>query len=133
VRGLLLDTSAFLLLALQDQAISPSARIRLEDEPRFVSHICAIEMAIKHSIGKLELPPPFQTSFAYGFNAATARFGATLIPLELRHIEVLSGLPLHHRDPFDRIMISQALAEDLTIVTRDRAFSAYAGLDILPI
>jgi PIN domain nuclease of toxin-antitoxin system len=133
VKGLLLDTSAFLLLALEDEAVSPSARQRLDDEPRFVSQICAVEIAIKHSIGKLVLPAPFQTAFAYAFDTVVSEFRATLLSLDIRHIETLSRLPLHHRDPFDRIIISQALAEEMTVVTRDRGFRAYDGLDTLQI
>ncbi len=47
------------------------------------------------------------------------------LALERKHIRAVSNLPLHHRDPFDRLIIAQALAEDLTIVTADRSFAAY--------
>lgn len=50
---------------------------------------------------------------------------ASLLPIETAHLRRLRGLPFHHRDPFDRLLIAQAVAEDLVIVTRDRAFQAY--------
>jgi PIN domain nuclease of toxin-antitoxin system len=132
VNGFLLDTSAFLILGLED-SVSRSARGALETAPRFVSQICAVEMAIKQSIGKLPLPPPFQTSFESAFERIASEFQADLLELQMRHIEIFSRLPLHHRDPFDRIMIAQAIAEELTIVTRDRAFAAYDNLTVLEI
>jgi PIN domain nuclease of toxin-antitoxin system len=90
-------------------------------------------MAIKLGLGKLQLPPPFQTSLAHAFADAVDRFAAQILPIELRHIEMLSHLPLHHRDPFDRLIIAQALAENLTVVTRDRSFALYPGLDVYEI
>lgn len=56
--------------------------------------------------------------------------GATLMPITVPHLKQVQSLPLHHRDPFDRMMIAQALEENLTIVTRDRAFRAY-GVPLL--
>ena len=56
---------------------------------------------------------------------------ASLLPIETSHLRRLRGLPFHHRDPFDRLLIAQAVAEDLVIVTRDRAFQAY-GISVLP-
>jgi PIN domain nuclease of toxin-antitoxin system len=133
VKGFLLDTSAFLILGFGDRPIPRSARERLDDGPRFVSQICAVEIAIKQSIGKLDLPAPFTTAFGYAFDRMIAEFQADLLTLEMRHIEILGRLPLHHRDPFDRIIISQALAEDMTVVTRDRVFRTYDGLNTLQI
>ena len=105
----------------------------LEGGPRDVSQVCAIEIAIKMALGKLTLPPPFATSFAHAFTEAVSLAAADLMTVQLSHIEALSRLPLHHRDPFDRLIISQALVENLTVVTRDRSFSLYPGLDILEI
>ena len=106
---------------------------RLEQQQRLVSQVSAIEIAIKLGLGKLSLPPPFTTSFSYAFNEAIEVAGADVLPIEMTHIETLSHLPLHHRDPFDRLIIAQALAESLTVVTRDRAFALYPGLDVYEI
>ncbi len=98
-----------------------------------MSQVCAIEIAIKQGLGKLALPPPFQTHFGYAFAEAVRELSAELLPIDLAHIDTLSNLPLHHRDPFDRLLISQALTEGLTVVTNDRAFAAYDGLNILEV
>jgi PIN domain nuclease of toxin-antitoxin system len=100
---------------------------------RFVSQACAIEIAIKFGLRKLSLPPPFETHFAHAFMEAMEIAGADLLHIELPHVEALSHLPLHHRDPFDRLIIAQALAENLTVVTRDRSFALYPGLDVYEI
>jgi len=133
VKGFLLDTSAFLILGLHDTDIATAARRELETAPRFVSQICAIEIAIKQTIGKLALPAPFLTAFAGAFERMVGEFQADMLTLEMRHIEVFSRLPLLHRDPFDRIIIAQAIADGLTVVTRDKAFATYDGLSILEI
>lgn len=131
MNGFLLDTSTFLILGLEDNLVSRSTRKTLEAAPRYVSQICAIEIAIKQSIGKLRLPAPFQTTFSGAFDRMVEEFGADLLPLEMTHVDILSRLPLRHRDPFDRLLIAQALAEGLTMVTRDRAFRFYDDLSVL--
>jgi PIN domain nuclease of toxin-antitoxin system len=131
VRGYLFDTNAVLILGLQEELVPRSLLTSLAQEPRFVSQVCAIEIAIKHGIGKLSLPPPFQTAFAPAFARMVDEFSATLLAIGMDHIEILSHLPLRHRDPFDRLIISQALVEDLTIVTRDRSLADYDGVRIL--
>ena len=131
--GFLLDTNALLILTLESSEASASLRRAISAQPRFVSHVSAIELAIKSKIGKLELPPPFLTSFAHAFTEAVRSLSADILALDLRHISTLSHLPLHHRDPFDRLIIAQALAENRTIVTRDRHFTLYPGLDVYEI
>ncbi|HEY1425854.1 MAG TPA: type II toxin-antitoxin system VapC family toxin [Caulobacteraceae bacterium] len=133
MNGFLLDTSAFLILGLDDSLAASNSRKALGAAPRYVSQICAIEIAIKQSIGKLSLPTPFQTTFSGAFERMVDEFGADLLRLEMNHIEVLSRLPLRHRDPFDRLVIAQALAEGLTVVTRDRSFGLYDDLSVLEI
>ena len=131
--GFLLDTNALLFLISRSDRLSERALTPLERGPRYVSQVCAIEIAIKLALGKLTLPPPFSTSFAHAFNDAVALAAADLLVVQLPHIETLSRLPLHHRDPFDRLIISQALVENLTVVTRDRSFGLYPGLDVYEI
>ena len=75
------------------------------------------EIAIKASLGKLDAPDDLlPTLHAGGFDELT---------FESRHAEVLRTLPWHHRDPFDRMLIAQAIAEQLTVVTADPHFAAY--------
>jgi PIN domain nuclease of toxin-antitoxin system len=75
------------------------------------------EIAIKRAIGKLTAPIDLETD--------VARAGFELLPLEARHIVAAEQLPLHHRDPFDRMLIAQALVESATLVTRDPNMSRY--------
>jgi PIN domain nuclease of toxin-antitoxin system len=130
VTGLLLDTNAFLQFGFESERAAPAA---IAGRELFVSQVCAIEMAIKHSLGKLDLPPSYELSFEYGFNETVRQLAVTVLPIALPHVAALARLPLHHRDPFDRLMICQAIVEDLAIVSRDRRFDLYAGLELIRI
>ncbi len=127
----LLDTDAFLLLGFGIGEVSQATRNVLAEGQRFISHVSAIEIAIKHSIGKLPLPPSFELGFQHGFAETVRELAADLLPIEISHVAALSTLPLHHRDPFDRLLIAQAVSEELTIVSRDRKFDLYAGLQLI--
>lgn len=131
--GYLLDTDAVLILAFWPERASRRTQRLSSSGRRCVSPVSAFEMAVKRAIGKLTLPPAFQLSFRYGFEEMLRELSADLLAIELEHIDTLSRLPLIHRDPFDRLLISQALQEDLTIVSGDRAFAAYPGLSVLEI
>lgn len=131
--GILLDTNALLLLALQSTAVPEVHRETFASSERYISQVSAIEIAIKFSIGKFSLPPPFGTDFPRAFLDMAAQFRADVLPIDLKHIDRLSRLPLFHRDPFDRLLIAQALEHDLTVMTRDRAFAAYPGLNLVQI
>jgi len=130
VNGVLLDTNALLFLAFRADKLAERRIARLRGGDRYVSQVCAIEIAIKHGLGRLSLPPSFQTNFANGFAEAISELSAELLEIDMGHIELLSRLPLHHRDPFDRLIIAQALVENLTVVTRDRSFALYPGLPV---
>jgi PIN domain nuclease of toxin-antitoxin system len=80
------------------------------------------EIAIKISSGKLSL--------IEDVSRAVEDLDLEILPISLPHVRRVGGLPFHHRDPFDRMMIAQAFEEGLTIVTRDRAFKAY-GVPLL--
>jgi PIN domain nuclease of toxin-antitoxin system len=80
-----------------------------------------LEIAIKVRIGKLSLP----ASFAVMFPADLVTSDIHLVPLEVDHIELLTSLPLHHKDPFDRLIASTSLVESFTLVSADSAFDAY--------
>ncbi len=133
MNGFLFDTSAFIWSLLDDPRMNEDVRSRLRGAPRHVSQVCAIEIAIKLSARKLGIPSSFGRDFAEAFRSACKDLEADLLRIDLIDIERLSRLPFIHRDPFDRIIICQALSNGLTVVTGDRAFAAYAGLDVLEI
>ena len=116
---LLLDTHALIWWLVNNPTITDNAKDAIADPDNlvFVSAASAWEIAIKKSIGKLQTPNDLAMQIkAKGF-----------IPLsiDLNHALTVESLPLHHQDPFDRILIAQAIEEHLTIVTRDRKFSVY--------
>lgn len=82
-----------------------------------VSAITAWEIAIKRAVGKLRFPEPVETVLEQN--------GFLALPVTVRHGDLLRELPRHHPDPFDRLLIVQALEEGLTILTLDRAFEPY--------
>jgi PIN domain nuclease of toxin-antitoxin system len=131
VTSYLLDTNAFLWLAFDPTAIRNEPRRLLADAPLFVSVVSAAEIAIKAAIGKLALPPPFGFDFEVAFASMAEREGVDLLPLELSATSRLRSLPLHHRDPFDRMLICQAIDLGLTLATSDHAFGLYGGLGVL--
>lgn len=116
---LLLDTQQFLWWQAGDSRIPPPTIAQIEHAPQvFVSAITAVEIAVKVSIGKLRVP-------ATPFQEAITSAGFTSLPFAVHHAEVLRILPLHHRDPFDRMIVAQAIADGLTLVTSDAALSGY--------
>lgn len=116
--SLLLDTHA-LLWFLERREIADEAAERIADPQTVVAVSAASiwEAAIKQAAGKLRPPE----SLAH----AASREGFEPISITFDHAERAGRLPLHHRDPFDRMLIAQAIIEGLTIVTRDPAFNAY--------
>jgi PIN domain nuclease of toxin-antitoxin system len=83
----------------------------------FVSAVSMAELRIKQNIGKLQLPPDFDASVLSG--------DFSVLPLLPEHTAALASLPLHHRDPFDRMLIAQAIAENLTLITTDKDILKY--------
>ena len=86
----------------------------------FISIVSFWEIAIKLSTGKLSL-----TQSLEAIEAEVRRQGIAILPLNFQHILHVQGLPFHHRDPFDRLLIAQAMEERLTLVTRDVVFRSY--------
>lgn len=121
---LLIDSNAFIWMVSQPRELSAASREALVDpaNERFLSIAAVWEVAIKLSGGKLELPGTLQ--------AAVDGMAAEILQITMRHVGRIQTLPFHHRDPFDRMMIAQAIEEGLTIVTRDRHFPAY-GVPVL--
>jgi len=133
VNAYLLDTNALLWMGFQSSMIKPEAREALTQGVRFVSVVSIAEIAIKAALGKLILPAPFHTDFEAAVRGLLEDGVIDLVPLELAVVAKLRHLPPYHRDPFDRMIIAQALELGLAVATRDRAFFAYAGLDILEV
>ena len=131
--GFLLDTNALLIFAFEPGRTSQAHRDAFDEGDRYVSQVCAMEIAVKFSVGKLRLPPPFQTDFTRAFKDMVSRLSADILAVDLKHIDRLSRLPLFHRDPFDRLIIAQSIENDLTVMTRDRAFAAYPELSLVQI
>jgi PIN domain nuclease of toxin-antitoxin system len=124
----LIDTHALIWFCEGNPSLSAAARAAMEDEAneRFISHAAPWEMAIKLSLGKLHLQTDYDVIFPGVLNAN----GFQLLPASLDHYRGLISLPRHHGDPFDRLMISQAQVEGLTIITCDPHFPAY-GVPLL--
>jgi PIN domain nuclease of toxin-antitoxin system len=120
---LLLDTHALLWFIGNDSQLSAVARESIENpaHEKFVSTASLWEIALKLSLEKLRLPLPFNDVFPRQLEVN----GFELLSISCPHLNQLASLPFHHRDPFDRLLIAQSLADGMTIVTRDTAFSQY--------
>ncbi len=115
---LLLDTHA-LLWWLADENLSTQARDAIADPANLVmvSAATAWEISIKRALGKLAAPDDLEQQLHAG--------GFTALPISIAHGIAAGQLARHHEDPFDRMLIAQAIAEGLTIVTRDKRFEDY--------
>ena len=120
---LLLDTHVLLWWLVSPERVAEPARRAIADPQNevYVSAATGWEMAIKAGLGRLPVPPDLRSWLPERLTAERL----TPIPVTLTHALGVERLPLHHRDPFDRILIAQAAAEEIAIVTRDRAFQPY--------
>ncbi len=121
--NLLLDTHALLWFLGDDPRLRPSALELLVDPLNdvFVSAASAWEIAIKAGLGKLPVPP----NIAEWLPAQLVANRLTPLAITVAHAAGIEQLPAHHADPFDRLLIAQARAENLTVVTRDPQFERY--------
>jgi PIN domain nuclease of toxin-antitoxin system len=114
---LLLDTHVFLWWRVADRRVEPARRSIVAARSVLISSASAWEAAVKQSLGKLRVDDSFDRMVAAsGFSALAITFA---------HAERLTSLPPHHRDPFDRMLVAQALVEGATLVTHDPQFERY--------
>lgn len=116
---LLLDTHALLWALTSPSRLNEYAREAIRDPVNvvYVSAVSGWEIALKSNLGKLEAPDNLQ--------AKALESGFTLLNVTFSHGVQAGSLPLHHRDPFDRLLIAQAQAEGLLLVTRDERIRRY--------
>ena len=120
----LIDTHILLWFYLEPHRIKRNALNFLKntaDNEIFVSHVTAWEISIKYGIGKLKIPEVPEIWMPDRLRRA----GFTHLPIKMQHVLRVHDLPLIHKDPFDRLLISQSNVENLTIVTEDPNFSKY--------
>lgn len=113
---LLLDTSALIRWHAGTLRL-PAVRVVERAAVVAVSPVSAWEIAIKRALGKLR--------FGDAVADVAGRYGFDAVPVTLRHADLVRDLPAHHADPYDRLLIAQALDEGFTILTSDRVFEAY--------
>jgi len=120
---MLLDTHAFLWFVLGDPQLSSTARRHIEDlgNEKLVSPASYWEIAIKISLKKYTLAQPYETFMQKGIEDN----GFIILAIEPKHTAALTSLPFHHRDPFDRLIIAQAMTEQMPVISGDAAFAAY--------
>jgi len=118
---LLIDTHLILWWINDDPSLSQSAHNLIADPSNtvFISPVSMWEIWLKKSLGKLQIPPEFE--------ATLAKEAFEHIPLTDAHTRGVADLPWHHRDPFDRMLIAQAQAADLTLLTADDQLVPYGN------
>jgi len=116
---LLVDSHVFLWWAEDPGKLAEPARAAIEDgrNDAFVSLASIWELSIKIGLGKLELPMSMEEMMR--------RSLMSLLPIRLEHAIAAGSLPHHHRDPFDRMVVAQGLAEGMMVITRDEVLSRY--------
>ncbi len=118
----LLDTHALWWDAFEPERLGVLAQeVLIRGEGIYVSVASAWELGIKLGLGKLRLEERLDV-----FMQERIGQGFELLPIKFHHVESVRALPMHHRDPFDRLLIAQAKCEGLTLISADRAFADYS-------
>ena len=116
--GFLLDSNIVVWLDRKPERIPPHVLLTIASAPQvFLSAVTAWELGIKQALGDLTLLQPV--------SEMVRAHSMTELPVTIRHGEAVRELPLHHRDPFDRLLVAQALDLKIPIVSRDRVFELY--------
>jgi PIN domain nuclease of toxin-antitoxin system len=121
---LLIDAHTFLWFVWDDLQLGTNARALIVNptNQKLISTVTYWEIAIKVSIGKLDLGEPYRAFMHREIN----RNNFDILPVSVDHAAAVSLLPFHHRDPFDRMLVAQAIVEQIPIVSGDPAFDAYS-------
>uniref|UniRef100_UPI0039893DD7 type II toxin-antitoxin system VapC family toxin n=1 Tax=Methyloglobulus sp. TaxID=2518622 RepID=UPI0039893DD7 len=119
----LLDTCAFIWLVTDDPKLSELAKEIFLDENNeiLLSAVTGFEIAIKYSLGKLQLTEPPKEFVPHRMYANAL----TELPITMNHALALQNLPLHHKDPFDRLLVAQAMVNQIPLLSADQQLSAY--------
>ena len=119
----LIDTHVFIWYIQTSERLPSSVTAVINDGRNdiLLSIASVWEMAIKQSTGKLNLGVPYASFIEEQMRLNNME----LLPVRLNHLEVVTTLPFHHRDPFDRLIIAQAMAEDIVLISADSVFSRY--------
>lgn len=133
MQRLLIDSHVFIWIVGRNPRLpqSVAAIFESQDEPPLLSAVSVAELCIKAGLGRLALPDPVAEDAAHWFRRSLELMEMECLPITLEHGAALRDLPRHHGDPFDRLLIAQAMTEHLTIVTHDHAFALYDGLAVL--
>ncbi len=128
MNGFLLDTNALLFALATPERLSAEARAAVGAGPNLLSVVSYWEVLLKSMKGKLDVGDPREW-----WQDAVEQLAAAQLTLRAEHIAGVYALQPHHQDPFDRVLIAQAIAEDLTLVTADAEIARYAdaGLVVL--
>jgi len=121
--NILLDTHTFLWFVEDNLRLSQSARavIESEDSQPFLSAASLWEIAIKISLGKLSLEQPYNNFIPQQL----ALNGIGILNIAMEHTALLTSLPFHHRDPFDRLLVAQSMTEKMALISADTVFDTY--------
>jgi PIN domain nuclease of toxin-antitoxin system len=129
----LLDTHIFVWTKTAERPVRPHILSQMADPSNevMVSLASAWELCIKAAVGKLTGDASLLVGEEASFELALETSGLQMLPILPLHIFAVRNLPLHHRDPFDRLIVAQAIAERMTLITVDRRLEAYAGLNMI--
>lgn len=118
----LLNTHTFIWFVTGSDRINNKVRRQIESNDNLLSIASLWEIAIKSSIGKLDL----ELSIEQLVEEQIIANGIELLDITTEHIAIVADLPLHHRDPFDRLIIAQAMGEQMLVVEMDKIFDSYS-------
>ena len=117
----LLDTYSFIWFVTGSHRVTSEIRLQIENNENLLSIASIWEIAIKSSLGKLNLGLPIDILV----EQQVIENGIELLNITTEHLAIVAKLPLHHRDPFDRLLVAQAMVEQIPIVSADVVLNAY--------